>query len=120
MRTMFYAFAAIALACLLAGPVSAQTVCKPGQSLAEIVTLGETAVAEGKIEEFLILEGDSMLAYVKSLQGMGLPVPDGLSHMVIALRKDSTAIIFGFRDGCADGSAQLGPGMHKRARGVEA
>ncbi len=118
--TFLRAFAAIAFACLLSEPVRAQAVCKPGQTLAEIVSLGETAVAEDKIDELLIIEGENLVAYVKSLQGMGLPVPDGLSHMVVALRKDGTAVIFGFKDGCADGTAQLGPGMHKRARGVEA
>jgi hypothetical protein len=118
--TFIRAFAAIAFACLLAGPATAQVACVPGQTVADVIAIAEPLVESGAIEEVLVLEGDSLAAYVKSLNAMSVPVPAGLSHIVVAVRKDRTAAIFGFKDGCYNGKAQLGPGLHQKARGVEA
>lgn len=106
-------------ACLCASVAVAQPACEPGRSVKDLVDIAAPLVESGQVAEALVLEGASLQSYVKALQAAGLPVPDGLSHMVVVIRKDRTAAIFGFKNGCYDGKAQLGPGLHQKARGQE-
>jgi hypothetical protein len=51
---------------------------------------------------------------------MGLAFPDTITKIVVAIRHDKSAVIFGFIDDCINGQAQLPPGIHQKAYGAGA
>ena len=51
--------------------------------------------------------------------GYDAGIPSGLSHIVVAVRLDGSAALFGFTDGCRTGIANLLPGVHREIYGQE-
>lgn len=115
MRTL-----AFLAACLCAPVAVAQPACEPGRSVADVIALGQPLVESGEVEEMLVIKSDAILSYVKALQAMGTPIPNDITEIVVVIRKDKSAAIFGFKDGCYAGKGQLPPGMHQRAYGAGA
>jgi hypothetical protein len=114
---MFRALTAIAVLCLLTSPAYAAT-CKPGDSVQDMSKTAQIAVDTGVIVEFVLLEGEPLKRYAKSLNDLfSVGVPDTLSHIIVAVQKKNGAKIIGFNAGCLEGSANLLPGVHEKAYG---
>jgi hypothetical protein len=111
---------ALAAACLCASIAVAEPACDPGRSLAEMKEAAGAAVEAGVIAEVLVLECEAKDTYVKTLQASGFPIPDGLSHVVVAIQNDGSAKVFGLVDGCLAGSGSIPAGLHGKAYGVGA
>jgi hypothetical protein len=115
------AFVALAFVCAFLSDLQAATaVCQPGAALADIRGLGETLVDNGAVEEMIALEGDSLRRYAEGLNvAYHAGVPLNLSHLIVAVRPDGSAVLFGFVDGCSSGRAVLGVGVHREVYGME-
>ncbi len=121
MTMLLRALAALAFVCAFSVPLEAQQInCPPGASLNDIRQVGEEMVVNGVIEELLLLEGDPLEKYAEALNaGYDAGIPSGLSHIVVAVRLDGSAALFGFTDGCRTGIANLLPGVHREIYGQE-
>lgn len=119
-RWMKYLFAgALALLAYLGANLAfAAEICPQGiQTLTEITAKAEEFVKDGKVEEALVLKGASLVNYVNHLnekRGMAVPA-NKLTELVVVVRLDGSAAIFGFVNGCMDGSAILAIGTHQAA-----
>lgn len=113
------ALAAIAFACLLSSPATAQKVCANG-SIDDVPAAASVLLQNGSAKEVIVLQGEALNNYVSVLNAkhdMGIPV-EALSHLVIIVT-DKVAIILGFSDGCLTGKAGLPLPLHEEAYGEE-
>ena len=117
MKTLYVISLAL-LGCLGANlAFGAERVCPPNSSsIEEITKLGEERVAAGTSAEVITLTGNGLDAYRDAMnKGVNAGIPSTLTEIVVVVRNDKSAALFGFTNGCKDGMADLAPGIHQAA-----
>ena len=116
---MLNAFAAVAFLCLFTSPVAAQEKCANDKTFTSLMENAKPMVEAGLVDEMLVIQSDELARYISQLNSVfQMDIPTYLTKLVIIVRKDASAAIFGFVGECMEGQGTLEPRVHARVYGT--